>query len=62
MPKTIVVPLDGSAFAERALRPAAEIARRVGAHVAVMTARYGGVVVEPKRYLEETARGRNRRP
>jgi nucleotide-binding universal stress UspA family protein len=56
MPKTIVVPLDGSAFAERALRPAGEVARRAGAHVVVMTARYGGVVVEPKRYLEEAAR------
>jgi nucleotide-binding universal stress UspA family protein len=56
MPKTVVVPLDGSTFAERALRPAAEVARRAGAHVVVMTARYGGVVVEPKRYLEEAAR------
>jgi nucleotide-binding universal stress UspA family protein len=56
MPKTIVVPLDGSTFAERALRPAGEVARRAGAHVVVMTARYGGVVVEPKRYLEEAAR------
>ena len=63
MPKTIVVPLDGSTFAERALRPAAELARRSGAHVVVMTARLGGVVVEPKRYLDETARAsRNRRP
>lgn len=56
MPKTVVVPLDGSTFAERALRPAAEVARRAGAHVVVMTARYGGVVVEPRRYLEEAAR------
>ena len=56
MPKTVVVPLDGSTFAERALRPAGEVARRAGAHVVVMTARYGGVVVEPKRYLEEAAR------
>jgi nucleotide-binding universal stress UspA family protein len=56
MPKTVVVPLDGSTFAERALRPAAEVARRAGAHVVVMTARLGGVVVEPKRYLEEAAR------
>ena len=56
MPKTVVVPLDGSTFAERALRPAAEVARRAGAHVVVMTARLGGVVVEPLRYLEEAAR------
>ena len=56
MPKTLVVPLDGSTFAERALRPAAGVARRAGAHVVVMTARYGGVVVEPKRYLVEAAR------
>jgi nucleotide-binding universal stress UspA family protein len=38
MPKTVVVPLDGSTLAERALRPAAEVARRAGAHVVVMTA------------------------
>ncbi len=55
MPKTIVVPLDGSTFAERALGTAAEVARRAGAHVVVITARYGGVIVEPKRYLEEAA-------
>jgi len=56
MPKRVLVPLDGSTFAERALQPAAEVSRRAGATVVVMTARYGGVVVEPKRYLEEAAR------
>ncbi|MFI5053815.1 MAG: universal stress protein [Acidimicrobiia bacterium] len=56
MPGTIVVPLDGSRFAERALAPAAEVARRSGARVVVLSARYGGVVVEPRHYLEEAAR------
>lgn len=56
MPQTVIVPLDGSDFAERALAPAAELARRSGARVVVLTARYGGVVVEPRLYLEEAAR------
>lgn len=56
MPKMIVVPLDGSTFAERALGPAGEVARRAAAHVVVMTERSHGVVIEPKRYLEEAAR------
>jgi nucleotide-binding universal stress UspA family protein len=56
MPSTVVVPLDGSQFAERALRPAAEVARLSGARVVVVTARYGGVVAEPHHYLEEAAR------
>jgi nucleotide-binding universal stress UspA family protein len=55
MPSTIVVPLDGSADSERALRPAAEVAARSGAHVVVMTARYGGVVTEPRHYLRAAA-------
>lgn len=55
MPKTIIVPLDGSEFAERALAPAAALAERTGADVVLMTSQMGGVVVEPKRYLTETA-------
>jgi nucleotide-binding universal stress UspA family protein len=56
MPGTVVVPLDGSQFAERALIPAAEIARLSGARVIVVTARHGGVVSEPHHYLERVAR------
>jgi nucleotide-binding universal stress UspA family protein len=55
MPKTIIVPLDGSAFAERALAPAAALAKATGAQVSVMTSQIGGVVVEPKRYLADAA-------
>jgi len=55
-PRTLVVPLDGSRFSERALSPVAEIARRAGARVVVLTARQGGVVVEPHRYLDDAAR------
>jgi nucleotide-binding universal stress UspA family protein len=52
---TIIVPLDGSAFAERALGPAAALAHKTGATVVVLTARQGGVVVEPKAYLKQVA-------
>ncbi len=38
MAHTILVPLDGSAFAERALEPAADIARRTGARLELATA------------------------
>jgi nucleotide-binding universal stress UspA family protein len=55
MTKTIVVPLDGSEFAERALVPAAALAKRTGAEVILMTSQMGGVVVEPKRYLADAA-------
>jgi nucleotide-binding universal stress UspA family protein len=56
VPDTIVVPLDGSPYAERALALAAAISGKTGAEVVVLTARQGGVVVEPKRYLTEAAR------
>ncbi len=55
MTKTIVVPLDGSEFAERALVPAAALAERTGADVTLMTSKMGGVVVEPERYLTDAA-------
>jgi nucleotide-binding universal stress UspA family protein len=55
MAKTIVVPLDGSEFAERALAPAAAFAKRTNSQVIVMTSQLGGVVVEPTRYLSEFA-------
>jgi nucleotide-binding universal stress UspA family protein len=53
--KTIVVPLDGSDFAELALAPAGALARRTRARVIVMTSSLGGVVVEPKQYLMAAA-------
>jgi nucleotide-binding universal stress UspA family protein len=56
VPDTILVPLDGSTSAERALALAAAISGKTGAGVVVLTARQGGVVVEPKRYLTEAAR------
>jgi nucleotide-binding universal stress UspA family protein len=55
VPKTIIVPLDGSAFAERALGPASSVARRTGASVVVLTARQGGVAMEPATYLTQVA-------
>lgn len=55
MTKTIIVPLDGSEFAERALAPAAALAQRTGAQVTLMTSTMGGVSVEPKHYLAEAA-------
>jgi nucleotide-binding universal stress UspA family protein len=55
MAKTIIVPLDGSELAERALTPAAALAKRTGAQVIVMTSQRGGVIVEPKHYLADVA-------
>lgn len=55
MPDTVIVPLDGSDSAERALGLAAAVANRTGAEVIVLTARQGGVVVDPKAYLTEAA-------
>ena len=55
MTETIIVPLDGSEFAERALVPAAALAKRTGADVTLMTSIMGGVVVEPERYLADAA-------
>jgi nucleotide-binding universal stress UspA family protein len=55
MSKTIIVPLDGSDFAEAALAPAGALAQRIGAQVIVTTSRLGGVVVEPEHYLTGAA-------
>lgn len=52
---TIIVPLDGSDFAERALAPAGALATRTGAGVIVMTSTLGGVVDEPESYLADVA-------
>jgi nucleotide-binding universal stress UspA family protein len=54
MPKTIIVPLDGSPFAERALLPAYALARRSGATPVLVMARPGGLP-EPESYLVSAA-------
>lgn len=54
MTKTIIVPLDGSTFAERALVPAQALARQSGAELVLAMSRLGGEA-EPERYLESTA-------
>jgi nucleotide-binding universal stress UspA family protein len=54
MTKTIIVPLDGSTFAERALAPAGALARQSGAELVLTMSRLGGET-EPERYLESAA-------
>jgi len=54
MPKTIIVPLDGSQFATKAVGPAQALARQSGAALVLMMARPGGVP-EPERYLHSVA-------
>jgi nucleotide-binding universal stress UspA family protein len=55
MTKTIVVPLDGSTFAERALPVAAGMAEHLGGHVLVTTTAWDGDYREPERYLQDLA-------
>ncbi len=55
MPKTVLVPLDGSEFAQRSLPAAAALVRRAGAEALVLTARWGGVVTEPHHSLRDAA-------
>jgi nucleotide-binding universal stress UspA family protein len=53
---TIIVSLDGSERAERALVPAAALARALPSiRVVVLTARIGGVADDPERYLADAA-------
>lgn len=54
MPKTVIVPLDGSEAAEYALGPAQRVAGRAGARLLLVTARLGGPS-EPHDYLERLA-------
>jgi nucleotide-binding universal stress UspA family protein len=54
MPKTIVVPLDGSEYAERALAPARMLARQSDADLVLVMGRLGGVP-EPEQYLKSAA-------
>jgi nucleotide-binding universal stress UspA family protein len=56
MPKTIIVPLDGSDRAEAALEPARKLARQSEADVVLLMAQVFGVA-DPAVYLESTARG-----
>jgi nucleotide-binding universal stress UspA family protein len=51
----IVVPLDGSEFAERALGVARALAERTGADLVLMSAAAGGPD-DPRRYLDDAAR------
>jgi nucleotide-binding universal stress UspA family protein len=51
-PKTLIVPLDGSEFAERALPIAETLAARIGGGLLLVSAQYRGPL-EPRRYLEE---------
>jgi nucleotide-binding universal stress UspA family protein len=51
---TIVVPLDGSDFAERALRPAGALAAKTGAEIVVMTSTFDSELDDPKAYLADT--------
>ncbi len=53
--QTIVVPLDGSPFAERALPIARAVARRVGAQIVLVAAHWEEESDQRKAYLEEIA-------
>lgn len=54
IPKTLVVPLDGSPFSERAVPIACALVARLGGNVLLMTAPYHGPL-EPRSYLAEIA-------
>lgn len=54
MAKTIIVPLDGSEFAERALATAHKLARQSEAELVLVTSRLGGIP-ESDSYLRSTA-------
>lgn len=56
VPKTIIVPLDGSSFSEGAVPIAHEIARRVGAHVLLMATHFDDVDLDRRmKYLAGVA-------
>ena len=59
--KTLVVPLDGSEFAERALPVAQAIVERIGGRLLLVSAQYHGPL-EPHAYLEECAALNDRCP
>lgn len=51
----VVVPLDGSPLAARALGPARSLAETTGASLALMTTRWDNEVAEARKYLQEQA-------
>src|SRR5437016_1443673 len=53
--RTFVVPLDGSAFAERAVPVACALAERVDGRLLLLSAPYKGVL-QPGEYLAEVAK------
>ena len=54
-PRTIVVPLDGSNFAEKAVPVATAIMRPLGGSLVLMTTHWDGDVIAPRKYLDEVA-------
>jgi len=60
-PKTVVVPLDGSEYAERALPVAEAIAGRIGGGLLLVSAQFYGPL-DPHAYLEECAARHDRGP
>lgn len=56
MARTIIVPLDGSDFAARALSVAYAVARRVDARLIVMSTHWEGNADGPAAYLERVAK------
>jgi nucleotide-binding universal stress UspA family protein len=57
MPRTFVVPLDGSHFAERAIPVADALARRVDGRILLLTTHWDSELGPAAGYLERTAAG-----
>jgi nucleotide-binding universal stress UspA family protein len=55
VPKSIIVPLDGSAFAERAIPVARALCDQFGAELTLVTARWDDVPDRAQAYLDEVA-------
>lgn len=55
MTKTLVIPLDGSAVAERAVEHAVVLARTFGAEIQLVTTPWDGDTERPARYLDAVA-------
>ena len=54
MPKTVIVPLDGSQFAERAIPVARAFATQTEGHIALLSARWDDKPSETLSYLQRT--------
>jgi nucleotide-binding universal stress UspA family protein len=61
-PRTFVVPLDGSRFAERALPVAHSLAERLGGRLLLMTTRWDDDARDPSSYLARMAGEQNAVP